>query len=143
PPGTHAVERYLSVLTTLGVPVHREYQWLPVRAQAAARVREKWPTDGAQWILLLPGARWDNKRWPADYFQELVRTLSKTGQDLRFGILGSGDDDELGRVIVEANPGRCLDLTGQTSLPEMIEWIRISRLIITNDTGPMHVAAAL
>src|SRR5262249_41394244 len=36
-----------------------------------------------------------------------------------------------------------LDLTGQTSLPELVEWIRLAALVITNDTGPMHVAAAL
>lgn len=40
-------------------------------------------------------------------------------------------------------PKRCLDLTGRTSLPEMVEWIRLSQLMVTNDTGPMHVAAAL
>jgi ADP-heptose:LPS heptosyltransferase len=34
-------------------------------------------------------------------------------------------------------------LTGQTSLLEMIEWIRLSELIVTNDTGPMHIGAAL
>ena len=40
-------------------------------------------------------------------------------------------------------PARCLDLTGRLSLPEMVEWIRLSELMVTNDTGPMHVAAAL
>ena len=49
----------------------------------------------------------------------------------------------LGKAIAEAEPARCLDLTGQTSLPEVIEWMRLSELVITNDTGPMHIAAAL
>jgi ADP-heptose:LPS heptosyltransferase len=34
-------------------------------------------------------------------------------------------------------------LTGKVSLPEMVEWIRLSKLMVTNDTGPMHIAAAL
>jgi len=45
--------------------------------------------------------------------------------------------------IARAAPEHCLNLCGQTSLPEMIEWVRLGRLMVTNDTGPMHVAAAL
>jgi ADP-heptose:LPS heptosyltransferase len=45
--------------------------------------------------------------------------------------------------IAAISPARCLDLTGRTSLPEMVEWIRLSQCMVTNDTGPMHVAAAL
>ena len=142
-PATHAVERYLSVLPALGVPVHQRFEWLPARPDVAARVREKWPTDDARWVVLLPGARWDNKRWPVEYFAALPRLLAPSWPDARFAILGSREDSGLARVIQEANPARCLDLTGQTSLPEMIEWIRRSHLVITNDTGPMHVAAAL
>jgi ADP-heptose:LPS heptosyltransferase len=41
------------------------------------------------------------------------------------------------------SPERCLNLCGETSLPEMVEWIRLCDLMITNDTGPMHAAAAL
>jgi len=62
---------------------------------------------------------------------------------LNIVILGSGDDRALGQAIAEANPGRCLNLAGQTSLWEMIEWVRRGRLVIANDTGPMHVTAAL
>jgi len=49
----------------------------------------------------------------------------------------------LGEALTNANPRRYLDLTGKVSLPEMVEWIRLSELMISNDTGPMHVAAAL
>jgi ADP-heptose:LPS heptosyltransferase len=49
----------------------------------------------------------------------------------------------MGAAITQALPERCLDLTGKISLLEMIEWIRLSELMVSNDTGPMHVAAAL
>ena len=94
-------------------------------------------------LLLQPGARWENKRWPAEHFAELVRLLAKKFPDARFAILGSGEDQPLGEAIARAAPERCLNLCGATSLPEMIEWIRLGDLMITNDTGPMHVAAAL
>ena len=69
--------------------------------------------------------------------------LSKAQPEMRFAILGSRADAELGQAIARVHPQRCLDLTGQLSLPEMVEWIRLGEIMITNDTGPMHAAAAL
>jgi ADP-heptose:LPS heptosyltransferase len=63
--------------------------------------------------------------------------------DVKFILLGSKDEQPLAQTITEADPGRCLNLAGRTSLVEMVECIRASRLVITNDTGPMHVAAAV
>jgi lipopolysaccharide heptosyltransferase II len=140
---THAVDWYLSVLPPLGVPVHQNFTWLPERQEISAAVKTKWKTDSACWIALQPGARWENKRWPSAYFAELVRRLAGTFPDVRFAILGSGEDQPLGEVISRAAPERCLNLCGATSLPEMIEWIRRCDLMVTNDTGPMHAAAAL
>src|SRR5262249_55959608 len=97
----------------------------------------------ARWIVLQPGARWLNKRWPVEYYAEAVRQLAAARPDFHFAILGSRDDAELGAAITRVNPGRCVDLTGKVSLAEMIEWIRLSELMIANDSGPMHVAAAL
>ena len=140
---THAVDWYLAVLHPLGIPAHTPFTWLPERPARAAAVQAKWPSDGVRWIALQPGARWDNKRWPAEYFAEVVRTLARETPQVRFAILGSRDDQALGQAIARAAPGACLNLCGQTSLPEMIEWVRRCELMITNDTGPMHVAAAL
>jgi lipopolysaccharide heptosyltransferase II len=83
------------------------------------------------------------KRWPVQNFTELVRLLAEKFPDARFAILGNNDDKPLGEIISRAEPARCLNLCGRISLPEMIEWLRLSELMITNDTGPMHVAAAL
>jgi heptosyltransferase-1 len=143
PDGTHAVDRYLSVLPLLGVPVHDRFEWLPERPWVSEVVRGKWKPDGHRWVMLLPGARWDNKRWPVENFTELARQLLQLAPELRLGILGGNADRALGSAIAAVDPARCLDLTGRTSLPEMVEWIRLSELTITNDTGPMHVAAAL
>jgi heptosyltransferase-1 len=147
---THAVDWYLAVLPPLGVPVHKNFQWLPERPQVADEVKRKWPeenselkTQNSKLILLQPGARWKNKRWPAKYFAELVRALAKKNPATRFAILGDQGDQPLGEVISLAAPERCLNLCGATSLPEMIEWVRRCDLMVTNDTGPMHVAAAL
>ncbi len=140
---THAVDWYLSVLPRLGVPVHKNFQWLPPQPRVAETVKSKWKTNDARWIVLQPGARWDNKRWPIENFSKLVSELAGRFPDRRFAILGSKEDKLLGEIIADAAPARCLDLCGVTTLPEMIEWIRLSDFMITNDTGPMHAAAAL
>ena len=49
----------------------------------------------------------------------------------------------MGEAIARSLPGKVLDLTGRLSLPEMVEWLRAASLMVTNDTGPMHVGAAL
>lgn len=140
---THAVDWYLAVLRPLGVPVEGNFAWLADRPKVAAMVREKWRPGTGRWIVLQPGARWLNKRWPTEHFAEAARTLAEGFADLHFVILGSPADQAAGKTIAAAVPDRCLDLTGRTTLPEMIEWIRLCQLMITNDTGPMHVAAAL
>lgn len=154
---THAVDWYLSVLPPLGVPVHKKFDWLPERKEIAAAVKHKWLNElknekletqnlfpsSPRWIALQPGARWDNKRWPVEYFAQLVSRLAQKFPEVRFAILGSKDDQPLGATISAAEPARCLNLCGATSLLEMIEWVRLCDLLITNDTGPMHAAAAL
>lgn len=143
-PQTHAVDRYLAVLPLLGIPVNWNFEWLPVRPGARRSIEQKWSphTGGHRWVVLLPGGRWDNKRWPVAYFVAVVRELCEFS-DLRFVVLGSQDERYLGETIAAAAPSRCVNLAGLTTLDEMVEWIRLSRLTITNDTGPMHVAAAL
>ena len=158
---THAVDWYLSVLPRLEVPVHHHFDWLPVRPAVANDVRRKWPDNPSHllaapkrnpggsalrspdWIALQPGARWQNKRWPVENFTELVRLLAPKFPHARFAILGDKGDLLLGDIIADAAPERCLNLCGATSLPEMVEWVRRCDVMITNDTGPMHAAAAL
>jgi heptosyltransferase-1 len=140
---THAVDWYLGVLPLLAVPANGQFQWIPPRPEVAAALRRNWPVGTTRWISLQPGARWLNKRWPVEHFVELVRRFPAGGSAFRFAILGGLEDASLGRTVAESAPERCLDLTGKLSLPEMVEWIRLSELMVTNDTGPMHVAAAL
>jgi heptosyltransferase I len=163
---THAVDWYLAVLPKLGVPVHNNFVWLPERPEVAAAVKRKWPdaterrapsrhepNDNQQpagsvpgapiFIAVQPGARWPTKRWPAEHFAAVVRALARKFPDARFAILGGAEDRPAGEIVAGAEPQRCLNLCGRTTLPEMVEWLRRCRLMITNDTGPMHVAAAL
>jgi lipopolysaccharide heptosyltransferase II len=139
---THAVDWYLAVLKVLGLPADGEFVWLPERSEVGETVREKWGSGG-RWVGLQPGARWRNKRWPVESYARLVQLLHRDRPWLKFAVLGSEDDRELGQALVAAAPGSVVDLTGRTSLPEMVEWVRRFEVLVTNDTGPMHVAAAV
>lgn len=140
---THAVDWYLDVVKSLNVPVHHNFVWLPTRVEAQNSVQEKWAARQSRWIAIIPGSRGLNKRWPTEYFAELTKRLAARNGEFRCVILGGKEDQPLGAIIAQTEPQRCLDLTGKTSLPEMIEWIRWSDLAVASDTGPMHVAAAL
>src|SRR5207247_3812979 len=125
----------------LRVPVHWNFTWLPQHREVAAGVREKWQADTARWLILQPGARWTNKRWPVESFAELARRLATEAAALRFAILGGKEDIPLGKTIARAVRDRCLELTGKTSLLEMRQWIRLRERMVTNDTDPTHDAA--
>ncbi|MBC8324477.1 MAG: glycosyltransferase family 9 protein [Verrucomicrobia subdivision 3 bacterium] len=137
-PHAHAVDWCRAVLPHLGLENHDDFEWMPPRDEPLPEGCD----PGRRWLALCPGARWDNKRWPTKSFETLTRNLLMEQGDLRVVVLGGEEDSEIGARL-GAIGARCVDKTGQTTLPEMVEWIRSSEAMVTNDTGPMHVAAAL
>ncbi len=93
-------------------------------------------------LVLCPGAEYGAaKRWPAGYFAELAR--AKLGVGWAVWVLGSSGDAPSGaRIAAHAGRG-CHDLTGRTSLGEAIDLLSRASLVVSNDSGLMHVAAAL
>jgi ADP-heptose:LPS heptosyltransferase len=87
--------------------------------------------------VLLPGTNWDTKRWDVAKFAALVEPLRE-----RFGftsvVAGGPDVVELAKRI----PG-AIDLAGKTSLKQLVALLEGAAVVIANDSGPMHIAAAL
>ncbi len=94
---------------------------------------------GAYYVFV-PGAEYGPaKRWPAQRFAELAQQL-----DAPVLLLGAGKEAALGQEIVALAAGAdCRNLAGTTSLAEAFALIAAARRVISNDTGLMHVAAAL
>jgi heptosyltransferase-2 len=92
--------------------------------------------------VLAPGAEYGPaKRWPARHFAEVARTLAARGS--RVWLLGSTKDQPVTAEVQRLSGGVCEDLAGRTSLDEAIDLMSVAVRVITNDSGLMHVAAAL
>ena len=140
---THAVDWYLDVLRSLGVPVDMGFEWLPPRPEVHRLLRCRIPSIDPDCIALQPGARWDNKRWPLEHFRQLIGQLRIRLPRTQILILGGAGDQPLGAALAGGGRAGVLDLTGQLDLQELAEVMRRIRVLVTNDTGPMHIAAAL
>lgn len=91
---------------------------------------------------LCPGAEFGPaKRWPARYFAELAQGLAARG--CAVWLIGSQSDRQTGDEIERAATGVCRNLCGETSLTEAIDLLATCSLVVSNDSGLMHVAAAL
>jgi heptosyltransferase-1 len=139
----HAVDWYLEVVRYLGVPLDRKFVWMREHPSARQALEDRWRPSSRKWVVLVPGARWTNKRWPAAHFAQLAKRILEGDRDCGFVVLGGKEDLAAGNEICAAIGDHCLNLAGETSLVEMVEWIRLSAFVISNDTGPMHIAAAL
>jgi lipopolysaccharide heptosyltransferase I len=135
-PEQHAIDRYLRLCQFIGCgrePVEFHFH---VTEGDRARARQLLGDD-SPYAVLLPGSNWPTKRWPIERFAALVRPLRE-----RFAldtvVAGGSEVVELARHI----PG-ATNLAGQTNLRELVALLEGADLVIANDSGPMHMAAAL
>ncbi len=102
-------------------------------------------TSSSQELLLgiCPGAEYGPaKRWPAKRYREVMEAVSSR-RDCRWVVLGVDKDLPISREIVEGFQGKITDLTGKTSLDALMVALTDLRLLLTNDTGSMHLASFL
>jgi len=99
-------------------------------------------TASARTAVLCVGAEYGPaKRWPPQHFAELGKTLH--GQGFQVWLVGSAKDAEAGSEAARLSGGACLDLCGKTSLDEVVDLLASASVVVSNDSGLMHVAAAL
>jgi heptosyltransferase-1 len=138
----HAVDRYWRMIELLGGGhLQKEFR-VPVDGDAVNRMLAVLQPLPQPWIAVAPGARWLTKRWPVEKFTELLNQTQNA-----FGgtavLLGAPDDITLSVELASSLKHPCVDLTGKTSIAEMVAVLSRSSVMISNDTGPLHVAAAL
>ncbi|MBD3393571.1 MAG: lipopolysaccharide heptosyltransferase II [Chitinivibrionales bacterium] len=112
------------------------------RASALARLASKGPSENQPLVALAPGAAWHTKRWPPDRFGELGAMLA--GQNkAAVAVVGGEGDRDVARHVYGRIGDAAIDLTGTTSLLETAVIIQRAGLLVSNDTGCMHMGRAL
>ena len=142
----HAVDRYMALARHIGLPDPKATDHLPVPAEARAaarrRLEEEGLAPGEPFAVVCAHARWSTKQWPAERFAEVLRRLHAEA-GARGVLVGSAAAAAIGRQIAEASASaRPIDLSDRTTLKEMVALVAEARAVVTNDSGPMHVAAS-
>ncbi|QMU62742.1 MAG: lipopolysaccharide heptosyltransferase II [Gammaproteobacteria bacterium] len=93
-------------------------------------------------IAFMPGAEFGpSKQWPGKYFGELAIRFKQQGYNVY--VYGSQKDNPIGEEIAQASNGDAVNLCGQTNLEEAIDLLSLVKVAVTNDSGLMHIAAAV
>ena len=152
----HQIHDYLHLAAALGanpepLPPRLEISAAEIRQTEADLLSEPRnqarPSAPGQPLVLLglnPGAEYGPaKRWPAERFATVARELTRRMGNCLWLAFGAPGDWELCNDIARLAGGGVLNLAGKTSLRQLMALLKLCRVVLTNDTGPMHVAAAL
>jgi heptosyltransferase-2 len=138
-------QRYAALALPRGEPLPLPLPTLALRVDEEERraVMGRLGLDrGRPAAALCPGAEFGPaKRWPTRHFAELAQGLAAHG--CAVWLIGSQNDRQAGAEIERAAGGVCRNLCGETTLTEAIDLLASCSLVVSNDSGLMHVAAAL
>ncbi len=141
-----AVEKYLQLVAkpnALNQAPEIVYPKLLVNEQKRQQAINKFVIDVAKPIIaFMPGAEFGpSKQWPAKYFAELATRFIE--KDYAIYIFGSPKDSTMGEEIEQLSNGAAINICGQTTLEEVVDLLSLVEVAITNDSGLMHIAAAV
>ncbi|MCL5260978.1 MAG: lipopolysaccharide heptosyltransferase II [Gammaproteobacteria bacterium] len=139
------VERYVQLGLPHDEPLPQTIPWPKLEISTAAQktVLARLVLEKPEKIVALcPGAEYGPaKRWPAKYFAEIAKTFA--AKDYAIWIFGGPNDQPVAKEIQALSKIPCIDLTGKTTLGEAADLLSLAKIAITNDSGLMHVAAAV
>jgi len=138
------VDRLLAIVAECGIPVGETVFPLPINEHHRRYVDEILRKDGLTGkplVVIAPGAKRSTNRWPLDRFSEVGRHL--VGEGFKVLVMGGATDSESCASIVSAIGPGAFSVAGKLSLLESCEMLRRCDLLICNDSGVQHLAAAV
>jgi len=147
-PAAHQIHEYLHLAAALGANPEPLAPQLAVTPEEIESAKKKFGLEKitAPIFGLNPGAEYGPaKRWPAEKFVAAAKEIQRRTNCVWLLFGGKSDAALAGRIAAELHHSSFIihDLSAQTSLRELMSLLKICRVLLTNDTGPMHVAAAL
>lgn len=142
----HRSDEYLKVIEGFGLTVNDRVCELDVPASSSSAIEERLMGSGIKpqdpLVVVNTGGNWDLKRWPAEYFSVLIKRLVR---DFRVNVLipGAAGDVKLAAQIARGSGVDPLVWAGETKLNELFALFKRAQVVISNDSGPLHAAAAV
>ena len=137
---THVIYKNLALLGALGVHDRRVRFPLTVpQSSTADAIVQRFAPDG--FVLLNPGAAWPNKQWPPERFGDVAAAI-RAEHGMRSLVLWGPGEQPLAHEVARASQGAA-EVSPPTAIPELVAVARAARLMISGDTGPLHIAAAV
>ena len=134
---THELDRHAAFIS--------QYVFEPVKAiPPVLNWRDQAPEipDGTPYVVLNSGSNEHGRRWPLEDYIALSKWLVRHG--FRAVFVGKADEKGKANLIVDAAiDANIIDLTGKTDLPGLMDILKFAALVVSNDTGPMHLAIGL
>lgn len=136
-----AHRRYRNLSTALGIDADFVESGIVIPQEAHHWVTEKLRALPRPWLAVHAGAGWETKRWPAERFAQVARRFP--GSVIAVG--SPGEKPLTARIVesVQVRNGSVLDLAGETTLLQLAAALESSDVVLSNDSGPMHLAAAV
>ena len=142
----HALTRGMVLLNAIGIPTNEIEYKLPVSNDDCEKVDElmkRHDINGVKFLIAInPVAKWESKLWPKERFARLADMIIDE-YDARIIFTGGSEDRHIIQDIMSAMKGRALNLAGHTTLKMLAALYKKTVLVISTDTGPMHLAAAM
>jgi lipopolysaccharide heptosyltransferase I len=144
---THAVKRYLELIRGLDVSIGDAVtfplpEWKAEGRWVKGLLMEAMPGEPKTVCVIHPAARWKTKQWPGERYAELADWLIARKGCLVVLVGGKDQANQVSHVIDRMRE-RPLNLVARTTLAQLAVLLRQANLVITNDSGPMHLAAAV
>jgi ADP-heptose:LPS heptosyltransferase len=137
----HEVRRFLRLVAEVGAPSQGEHLEFPVHAQERRAFARSFGSVAADYACIHPGARYPSRRWPADRFAAVADALADRG--LQIVMTGAAEERPLAEDVMRRMRHAAIDYTGRTTLGTFAALVSRARLVVSNDTGMSHVAAAV